>query len=219
MAEIRTIWRYLRIMLYWQSKDETYRLSTEKCTKYTKKDTALPEMTRKAHIISLLGAIACMLSACVKNHASPACVENNGGELHSSGGCGQVFLYGLVDDSTAVTVWLDAAWYESLDAGCHSYSITHHAALRVEAVRVTPDADSMYFNYCNDVSFHNEGHHRSYPAVSGQVLFLRPAQMNGEGTPFTIDAQLDDLVFHLPEGVYRPHRLVWKDVWVGWFPG
>ncbi len=176
-------------------------------------------MTHKSHIISLLVAIICMLTACKKDQAAPACVDKEGIQLSISGGCGQVFLYGLVDDSTAVTLWLDAPWYESLDAGCHTYSVTHHAAIRVEAVRITPDADSVYFNYCNDVSFHNEGHHRHFPAVQGQVLFLRSALLSGDDKPYTIDAQLYDLEFQLPEGVFRPGRLTWKDVWVGWYPG
>jgi hypothetical protein len=88
-----------------------------------------------------------------------------------SKGCGNIFVYQFLDSLRALTVWINSSEYNltkkrqdiDLDISNQNVSVV---------LEISPDhPDSIYFNFCNDIAYINEGTTIKYKAASGRLSF------------------------------------------------
>lgn len=103
--------------------------------------------------------------------------------------------------------------------GCHEFSLPSQY-VDVSYIEGSMHPDSVYFEYCSDIIFSNQGQEISYTATKGWLtLELREKPTEDFQHTYTISIAAEELSFDLPNGVITFPQLQWESVLVGWLPG
>ena len=154
----------------------------------------------------------------------PDCIDRPS-EIISSFGCGNVFLYQFLDNRKAVVVTIDATNIK-LSKECQSISLENgndHISVTLETAGTS--LDSIYFNYCNDVVYINQGKLKIYKGTKGVVSFSvsedNPIKDPIWQSNYRITVEIHDLYFYDNSGILKMviDKIVFWDVGVGWMPG
>ena len=142
-----------------------------------------------------------------------------------SSGCGNIFVYQFLDSLKALTVRINSDKYSltkkrqdiNLDISNPNVSVV---------LEIAPsNPDSVYFNFCNDVAYQNEGTTIEYKAVSGKLSFSvsedNPIKDPIWQTFYYVTIRVEDL--HLlnqstNDEITIDEAVFWN-VGVGWLPG
>jgi len=140
-------------------------------------------------------------------------------EVIESYGCGNVFVYQFLDDTTALVLSIDVSKVK-LNQESQTINIENQQAkVSVRLEIAGSSADSIYFNYCNDIIFVNPGKIRTYNAKKGTITFSVSEDnptTNYEITIEVLDLHMYDKFDNLKMII---DKSVFWDVGVGWFPG
>lgn len=103
--------------------------------------------------------------------------------------------------------------------GCQSFSLPHNKVV-VTYVLGTMHPDSVYFEYCSDVVFPNQGREQQYIADQGllTIAFTQVPILDFQHI-YRLSLLLEGAQFTTPHGVQSFSRLQWGPVQVGWLPG
>lgn len=146
--------------------------------------------------------------------------------LIESYGCGNIFVYQFLDSLKALTVWINAKEFsltkkrQDIDLSASNSNLV--VVLEIAGI----DPDSVYFNFCNDITYPNEGITTKYKATSGKLSFS-VSEDNLITEPiwkifYYVTIRIKDL--HLlnqgnnDEIIIRDEIVFWN-VGVGWLPG
>lgn len=141
-----------------------------------------------------------------------------------SSGCGNIFVYQFIDSLKAFTVSINAKQF-SLSKKCQTFSLSDsNPNIQVQLEVAGDSPDSIYFNYCNDVAFPNQGVIKKIKATSGKLLISvsedNPVdEVNYNSYYVTIkikDLRLLDLENN--QEILFDDIVFWN-VLVGWLPG
>jgi hypothetical protein len=87
-----------------------------------------------------------------------------------SAGCGNIFVYQFIDSLKAFTVSIDAKQF-NLTKKCQTFDLSDlnpNILVHLELAGNSPD--SIYFNFCNDMVYPNQGMTSKIKATSGKLL-------------------------------------------------
>jgi len=150
---------------------------------------------------------------------------NQPSEVTSSQGCGNVYLYQFLDSNKALVVKIDGTNSNltkerqsvDLEDGISFVSVT------MEIAGTSPD--SVYFNYCTDVAFINQGRLDIYTGAKGIVNYSvsenNPIKDPIWESNYKITVEIFDLHLYDNSGNLKMviDKIVFWDVSVGWMPG
>lgn len=154
----------------------------------------------------------------------PDCI-NQPLEVINSDGCGNVFLYQFIDSTKSLVVSIDASKI-NFSKECQSVNLENgndDVSVRLEIVGTSPD--SIYFNYCNDIAFINQGNLEIYTGAKGIVSFTasedNPIKDPIWESNYRITVEIQDLHLYDKSGILKLviDKIVFWDVNVGWMPG
>lgn len=154
----------------------------------------------------------------------PDCIEQPS-ELKVSKGCGNVFVYQFLDSTKALVLTIDISTI-NLTEECQTINLENQQdqiTVRLEEAGTSPD--SIYFNYCNDVAYINQGKLKKYNATKGIVTFSvsydNPIKDPIWESNYNITIEIQDLYIYDDANNLKMtiDRIVFWDVNVGWLPG
>lgn len=155
-----------------------------------------------------------------ENYIYPDCITED--STVASFGCGNLAAYQFIDQATVLAVQISADHIE-LTQECQSFDIESNPegiSVAVEVAGGSPD--SIYFNYCTDVAYINQGSIYSDGAVQGKLTISSSVDrpMTDGLHSYFVTIKIDDLVVPLHEDSRTiTGDFIFKDVRVGWLPG
>jgi hypothetical protein len=150
---------------------------------------------------------------------------NQPSEVTHSDGCGNVLLYQYFDGNKALVVRIDGTnsnltkERQSIDLEYGNSDVT----VTLEIAGTSPD--SIYFNYCNDVAYLNQGNVDIYIGGKGKLKYSvsedNPIKDPLWESNYRITVEIDDLHLYDRAGNLKLvfDKIVYWDVGVGWMPG
>jgi len=172
-------------------------------------------------------SIIIMLVSCSPTEVEfeyPDCISQPSEDILSNG-CGNVILYQFLDSTKALVVRIDATNINLLKE-CQSINLENgneHVSVTLEVAGTSPD--SIYFNYCNDVAFINQGKLDINNGAKGIVSFSasedNPIKDPIWKSNYRITVEIRDLNLYDKSGILKMviDKIVFWDVGVGWMPG
>jgi len=144
---------------------------------------------------------------------------NQPAEIVESDGCGNVFVYQMIDSSTSLVLSINASKF-NLTQERQTIDLENSqdkVSVRLEKAGTSPD--SIYFNYCNDIAFMNMGRLKIYNGKKGSITFS--VSEDDPSTNYRITIEVLDLQIYdeLDNLMLIIDKTVFWDVRVGWFPG
>ena len=147
------------------------------------------------------------------------------GNVIESNGCGNIFVYQFLDNSKALTVYINHNHIKLTQKRQDFDLRASNPYISVVLEISGNDPDSVYFNYCNDIAFLNMGTTTKYKAVSGTLSFSvsedNPIKDPIWKTSYYVTVSIENL--HLLNQSTNDEitidKVVFWNVHVGWLPG
>jgi len=150
---------------------------------------------------------------------------NQPSEVIASEGCGNVYLYQFLDGKNALVVRIDGT-NSNLTKERQSVDLEEGNSIVSVTLEVAGNSpDSIYFNYCNDVAFINQGRLDIYMGAKGRVNYSvsedNPIKDPIWESNYKITVEILDLHLYDNTGNLKMviDKIVFWDVAVGWMPG
>jgi hypothetical protein len=142
-----------------------------------------------------------------------------------SRGCGNIFVYQFLDSLKALTVWINAEKYnltkKRQDININLSNPDISVVLEISGGY----PDSIYFNYCNDYGYPNEGVTTKYKATSGKLSFSvsedNPIKEPTLETHYYVTIRIENLHLYnqeINDEIIIAEAVFWN-VAVGWLIG
>jgi len=145
--------------------------------------------------------------------------------IKESHGCGNIFVYQYIDSLKVLTVWINADEY-NLTEKCQYIDLSGSSPSVSVMLQISPNnPDSIYFNFCNDVVYPNEGETIKYKAISGKLYFSvsedNPIKDPIWQTFYNVTIRIENLCLYYQanDDEFVIKEIVFWDVGVGWLPG
>lgn len=118
--------------------------------------------------------------------------------ITESSGCGNIFVYQFIDSFRVITVSINAKQL-NLTKKCQTFNLSDlNPNILVQLSTAGNSPDSVYFNFCNDILYPNQGFTRKLNAISGQLLVSvsKDNPVNGSSNnPYYVTIRIKDLHF------------------------
>jgi hypothetical protein len=154
----------------------------------------------------------------------PDCIDQPS-ELKDSRGCGNVFVYQFLDSTTALVLSIDKSKV-NLTKECQTINLENQQdQITVRLEEAGTSLDSIYFNYCNDVAYINQGELKIYNGTKGIITFSvsedNPIKDPIWESNYNITIEIIDLHLYDQTGNLKLiiDKIVYWNVGVGWMPG
>ena len=145
-------------------------------------------------------------------------------ETAESFGCGNIFVYQYLNDSTVLTVKM-AGKNLNLTKEPQSIDLDSPNSNVIVVLEIAGnDPDSIYFNFCNDVAV-NIGTTLKYEAISGELTFSvsedNPIKEPIWESSYSVTVKIKNLILYnkVKENKILINEIVFSNVRVGWLPG
>ncbi len=157
-----------------------------------------------------------------RSHSYPDCIRGPETGLRS-GGCGDIFVYQMLDNKTAVRVEIDRD-IVSLSERCTAFCLDDSPpGVEVILAVAGDDPDAVYFNYCSDTLPPDAEYliPQRCPCDSGTVT----VSVSGGGeassnSTYRASVRLEGVRACCPGQTQRIiDTVIMRDVTVGWIPG
>ncbi|QQS36095.1 MAG: hypothetical protein IPM56_17945 [Ignavibacteriales bacterium] len=142
-----------------------------------------------------------------------------------SRGCGNIFVYQFLDSTKALTVGINTNEIK-LTKKRQVFDISiSNPNIKVVIEVAANHPDSIYFNFCNDVGYPNEGVTKKYMAVSGRLSFSvsedNPIKEPVWNTFYYVTIKVENLrlVNQETNDEINIDEAIFWNVGVGWAPG
>lgn len=147
------------------------------------------------------------------NHKIDLCIDSLD-IIRYFGGCNNLFLYNIYNDSVYFTIEIDPLIIDISDT-CRYYDITADGILASIQMK-GDDPDSVYFNFCSDVIM-ELGKPIIFSALSGEMTIVsNREQVSDTSTNYRISVLLKDIMF---EGIDSSiHKIKYYNILQGWTP-
>jgi hypothetical protein len=142
-----------------------------------------------------------------------------------SGGCGNIFVYQFLDSLKALTVHINANYYD-LTKKRQDIELNDSNPNLSVILEISPNhPDSVYFNYCDDIAYPNSGTTIKYKATSGKLSFSvsedNPIKDPVWQTFYYVTVRIENLHLYNQENNDEIiiEEIVFWHVGVGWMAG
>ncbi|MDX2196555.1 MAG: hypothetical protein NW207_09065 [Cytophagales bacterium] len=140
--------------------------------------------------------------------------------------CGNGIIYSYLDETKkhALSVGINVAQL-SINKTCKMLEINKTELLVVKLLKAKNSMDSIYFNFCNDVSYPNEAKPTIYNAQSGTVTLYSNidsvAHYISKRKIYKVTIIIDSIRIVSPDNKFDTliNKLIIKNAPLGWFPG
>lgn len=136
-----------------------------------------------------------------------------------TGGCENMFFYkALIEDSIYFVVRINSETVLVVNE-CQEYNLpSRGVSLSLEVSKGY--ADSIYFNYCNDLRFKEESVPYQYPISSGKLTIAASIDtVHPDSRDFFISAEFTDCVFKMDQMDTLISQVIFYKKKQGWSPG
>ncbi len=154
----------------------------------------------------------------------PDCIDRPS-DVKVSHGCGNIFVYQFLDSLSAITLYIDESNIQ-LTKKCQTINLERqHDQVQVRLEKAGTSPDSIYFNYCNDVAYINQGNLKIFNGTKGRVTFSvsedDPIKNLIYDSRYKVTIVIHDLHLYDETGNLEMiiNKIVFWDVSVGWLPG